>query len=126
MPVEAYYVGSRADILVYANQRGEVLAADFIDELPESEQKKIIRLLKEFGDRGEIHNTEKFRLEQKPIYAFKSYQVRIPCFYLPDRPRRTVVLTHGFMKQADKLPRRELEKAIQIYNEVIQTLTQQG
>jgi len=122
VPVELYYSGSRADILVYVNQRGEALAAEFIEGLSESDQKKVIRLLKEFAERGEIRNREKFKLEQKPIYAFKSYQIRIPCFYLPDSPKRTVVLTHGLIKKADKLPQRELDKAMQICNEVIQTL----
>ena len=125
MPVRLYYPGSGADILVYVNQRGEALAADFIDGLVETEQKKVVRLIKEFGDRGEIRNTQKFRLEQKPIYAFKSYQVRIPCFYLPDSPKRTIVLTHGFMKKTEKLPLKELARAIQIHDEVIQIPKQQ-
>lgn len=110
---------------MYVNQRGEGLAAGFIDELSDAEQKKDVSLLKEFGDRGEIRNTEKFKLEQKPIYAFKSYQVRIPCFYLPDSPKRTVVLTIGLIKKSDKLPPRELERAMQIHNEIIQSLKQQ-
>lgn len=121
MPVELYYSGSRADILVYVNQRGEALAVEFIERLPEQDKKKVVRLLREFGERGEIRNTQKFKLEEKPIYAFKSYQVRIPCFFLPDSPRRTIVLTHGLIKKADKLPQRELEKAMQICKEVIHT-----
>ena len=118
MPVRHYYSGNGADIQLYENQRGDVLAAEFVDGLPEGDQLKIVRLLKEFAERGEIRNTQKFRLEQKPIYAFKSFQIRILCFYLPGSSKRTIVLTHGFVKKGDKLPKREILKALHIYDEI--------
>jgi len=116
---ELYYSGYEAEIRVYVNQRGDALASNFINGLLDRDKKKIVRLLQEFGDRGEIRNVQKFKLEEKPIYAFKAYQVRIPAFYLPGSPRRTIVLTHGFLKKADKMPPQEFQRALQIYNEVV-------
>jgi hypothetical protein len=119
VPVRTYYPGSGAVIQVYENQRGEALAANFIDGLSDDQRLKFVRLLREFGERGEIRNTQRFRLEQKPIYAFKSNQNRILCFYLPDASNRTIILTHGFVKKGGKLPKRELARALQIYDEIV-------
>jgi hypothetical protein len=80
---------------------------------------KTVRLIQEFANRGEIRNQEKFRLEGKPIYAFKSFQVRILCFYLPNAPRRTLVLTHGFIKKSDNLPRAQIEETKRIFLEIV-------
>jgi phage-related protein len=97
------------------------MAADFIDGLSIPDQKKAVRLLKEFADRGEIRNREKFRLEEPPIYALKSFQVRILCFFLPKAPKRTLVLTHGFIKKSDDAPTAEIERAKRIYVEVVES-----
>ncbi len=113
------YSGLKTDIYAYCNPRGECLALDFIYSLDESSQSKIVRLLKEFAERGEIHNSEKFRLEKKPIFAFKSYQTRILCFFYPDAQKKRIVLTHGFLKKKNSLPKSELVKAQQIYVEVM-------
>jgi hypothetical protein len=118
VPVRQYYSGNGADIQVYENKRGDALAADFVDGLPEGDQVKDVRLMKEFAERGEIRNTQKFRLEQKPIYTLESFQIRILCFYLPGSSKRTIILTHGFVKKGDKLPKRELSKALQIHGEI--------
>jgi hypothetical protein len=111
---------------VYVNPRGDALVPDFIEGLAQSDQKKIIQLIRHFGDHGEILNPEKFRLEDKPIYALKSYQIRIPCFYLPEQAKRTLVLTHGFIKKSPKMPKPELEKAKTIHRAVILHLQHPG
>jgi hypothetical protein len=80
----------------------------------------VVRLLHEFALRGQILNHEKFRLENHPIYAFKSFQVRILCFFYPGASRRSLVLTHGFIKKQDHLPKSELEKALRIYKEIFE------
>lgn len=115
---DLYVSGREADILVVVNDRGTSPVSDFIDKLDRSDQIKIARLLLEFAERGEIVNTEKFKIEEKPIYAFKARQVRILCFFLPNAQRKTVVLTNGFIKKSQKLPRTELERARKIYSEV--------
>ncbi len=119
MPVELLIEGKEADIFVYKNLRGEPLAFSFIQSLTAADGAKIVRLLEEFAARGEIKNIEKFRLEEKPIFAFKSYQTRLLCFYLPNFAKRSVVLTHGFTKKQNRIPRSELKKATAIYNEIV-------
>jgi hypothetical protein len=119
VPIKLLLAGDGAEIYVYVNQRGDAIASDFIDGLSLSDAKKIVALLRRFADRGEVQNREKFRLEEKPIYAFKSSQVRLLCFYLPDASKRTIVLTHGLIKKQDELPPPELIKAKRIYAEVV-------
>lgn len=119
MPIKLLIEGKEADVYVYLNPRGDPLAFDFIQLLNDKDQLKIVRLLHDFAERGEIRNSEKFRLEEKQIFVFKSYQTRILCFYLPKAVKRTVVLTHGFIKKKDKIPRSELEQAKNIYKEIV-------
>ncbi len=123
MAIELYIPGQNADIYAYINPRGEALAVDFLEGLILSDRKKTLRLLEEFARSGEIRNKEKFRFEEKPIYAFKSFQVRILCFYLPRSLKRTIVLTHGYIKKRQDLPPAELEKAQRIYKEIVNNLT---
>lgn len=119
MSIELYHQGHKADIYVYLNPRGEALVADFIDSLNQEDQAKVVQLIRFFGEHGEIRNTQKFRLEEKPVYVLKSYQIRIPCFYLPQQGKRTLVLTHGFIKKSPRMPKPELERARNIYREVV-------
>jgi hypothetical protein len=115
----------QAEILAYVDSRGKTLSLEFIEGLNESDQKKILRLLEEFTRRGEIRNREKFRFEEKPIYAFKSYQVRILCFFMPNAKKTTIVLTHGFIKKKDDMPPSELKRAKRIYQEISSQFTQE-
>jgi phage-related protein len=119
MAIKLVIKGQSADVCVYVNPRGRALALDFIDNIDNIDRPKIVRLLKDFADRGEIQNTEKFRAEKKPIFAFKSYQYRILCFYLPKAKKKTIILTHGFTKKQNRMPQSELMSAQKIYNEVV-------
>jgi hypothetical protein len=107
--------GAKADIYVYApNKRRKSEVETFIDNLSKSEQKKVLALLNYFAENGFIRNEEKFKLEQKPIYSFKCYQIRICCFFYPKAPKKSIVLTNSFKKKKDRMPQTELEKALSI------------
>lgn len=119
MNVERYVLGARADVLIYVDDRGNAPAHEFIEDLPQSDQKKVICLLQEFADRGEIRNREKFRHEEGPIFAFKSFRVRLLCFYYANPYKRILVLTHGLSKKRNELPPAELERAHRIRREIL-------
>lgn len=118
MPIKLLTSGTKSDIFVYIDYRQACPTTDFIDELTKSEQVKIIALINRFAQHGEIRNEQKFRIEESPIFTFKSFQVRVPCFFLPGAEKRAIVLTHAFKKKSDKIPKQELERARRIYNEV--------
>lgn len=90
--------------------------------LPKSDRRKVAALFDLFADFGEIRNREKFVLEEKPIFAFKSFRIRICCFFIPNASRRSIVLTHGFIKKKDDMPKEELDRAMRIHAEEIHHL----
>jgi hypothetical protein len=76
MLVRELYARPAARLAVYVDDIGRCPTIDFIDELPESEKKKLIRLFQRTCEIGIPNNREKFRKEKGEIYAFKSFQVR--------------------------------------------------
>jgi len=119
MLVRELYARPAARLAVYVDDIGRCPTIDFIDELPESEKKKLIRLFQRTCEIGIPNNREKFRKEKGEIYAFKSFQVRVLCFYLPGQSRRTLVLTHALKKKADELKASELDRAAEIRKKVL-------
>lgn len=117
--IEILVSGDKADIFVYKDDNGNKPVLLFIDQLQKNDQSKIFPLLNLFAEKGEIRNDEKFKLEEKPIFAFKSYQVRLFCFFLPKASKKSLVLTHGYIKKKNKVPKKELDKAKNIYHKVI-------
>lgn len=116
--IEILISGEKADIFVYRDDSGVKPVIFFIDQLQINVQSKIFPLLQLFADKGEIRNDEKFKLEEKPIFVFKSYQVRLYCFFYPKASKKTLVLTHGYIKKKNKVPKIELDKAKKIFQKV--------
>lgn len=92
------------------------LVQEFIDELQELDQMKILVLLKYAGDYGPPRNLEKFKKLEDDIWEFKSFQVRLLCFF--DK-NQLIILTHGFVKKSKKTPKSEIEKAKRLQKEYL-------
>ncbi|MFY9268250.1 MAG: type II toxin-antitoxin system RelE/ParE family toxin [Candidatus Manganitrophaceae bacterium] len=116
MKLEPIYKGP-AFALYGIVQSTECLVQEFIDTLPQAEQKKIIALLKRTADHGLPKNEEKFKKLWDDLFEFKTGQVRIICFF--DKGR-LIILTHGFLKKSQKTPRTEVEKARRLMNMYLQ------
>ena len=101
--------------IVYAvDKNGRSPGKEFFESLDPKEQAKLLRLYSLLGNDGWIANKEKFRQLQEGCYEFKSFQIRMPCFFLPDG---VVLITHGFRKKRDRTPRQEIERAKRIFEE---------
>lgn len=89
---------------------GSCPAGDFLDALDEGDRQKMDVLFERLGDTGRITNKEKFKkLEgSDKIFAFKSFQIRIPCFFTADK---RVMLCFGLKKKKDKYSNPEIERA---------------
>lgn len=109
--MKEFIEGSRADIITYLDSRGCNPIQEFLEELSPNDRKKIGSLFRMFAELSEIKNTEKFRNEGDGIFVFKSFQVRVCCFFLSGREKKTLVLTNGFIKKQDKMPKREKQRA---------------
>ena len=97
------YLGRRFNVRALVVDR-HCLAQEFIDELEESDQKKIFVLLRYTGDNGPPKNLEKFKKLEEDIWEFKSFQVRLLCFF--DK-NQLIILTHGFVKKSKKTTKSE-------------------
>jgi hypothetical protein len=112
--------GVQGDIRAWVSHRDDCPVLRYLeDDAEQRDVATIHRLFLAFAERGMIRNTTKFRMERAPIYVFKAGRVRICCFFLPDAPRPTLVLTHGFTKQSQKMNPREYERAMRIYHDII-------
>lgn len=103
------FEGKVFDIEWYFTEREESQAKEYFEELEGGQQDKAMNLFQLMGNVGKILNKEKFRNEGNHIYAFKIKPDRFLCFFAEDK---RVIITNGFTKKTDKLPKNEKERAV--------------
>ena len=96
----------------YATTGGEVPTEEFLDALSDKVVQKIIAVI-ELAETERIVSTRFFKkLSGTELYEFRirweSNIYRLLCFF--DRDSK-VVITHGFVKKAQKTPQREIQRA---------------
>lgn len=90
-------------------------AEAFYNDLSVGEQAKILTIFKYLGTQGKCHNRQKFKkIEGTDFFEVKSHQIRMPCYFTPDSK---IVITHGFRKKGDAIPREEINRAERIKQE---------
>lgn len=114
MSTAILYRGKQYDLLSVTHD-GKSQVKEFIKTLPQSDQKKIFALLCRTADHGTLSNEEKFRKLDDGIWEFKSFQVRLLCYF---ERHRLIILTHGFIKKKDRTPKSEIDRAIRIRDEL--------
>lgn len=87
---------------------------EFIDELNESDKKKIFALLEWTADHGAPKNEQKFKKVDDNLFELKANQVRIFCTF---EKGKILLLISGFVKKKNKTPENEKNKAINLLNE---------
>lgn len=104
------YTGPRFDLYeVVVDDRH--LLREFIDELSEADQKKLVALFKHAAEHGPPRNEQKFKKLSDDLFEFKSFQIRIFCAF---RGKSILVLTHGIKKKKDRHDQKDLQKAREI------------
>lgn len=93
---ELLYEGQKSNIYG-VTKSAKCPARDFIEDLSDAEQKKVVRLLLRAANGGPIWNEQKSKYIEG-ILEFKSKQIRLFYFY----DRAAVVLTHGWIKKANR------------------------
>ena len=106
------YEGRKAIVECLFLADGSCPAGDFLDALSDSDRRKLDVLFEMMGDHGEIRNREKFKKlkDTDGLFEFKSFQVRLPCFFVPGLPRR-VMLLFGLTKKGDNLKPADVRRA---------------
>ena len=103
------YSGEKFTLEWYYDQNGKSAAYEFYRKESEELQKKFLVLVRRIGDFGKIFDKTKFRHETDGIFAFKPQPDRYLSFFTDGKK---IIVTNGFRKKTDKLPRKEKDLAM--------------
>jgi phage-related protein len=103
------YSGEKFTLDWYYDKNGNSIAYDYFLSSTEGLQDKFLILVKKIADFGKIYDITKFRNEGDGIYAFKPQPNRYLSFFTSGRK---IIITNGFRKKPDKLPKNEKELAM--------------
>jgi len=104
------------NIVFYVDHRGKCPSREFIEELPVMEQAKIrnvLRLLQEFGSNLSMPDAKQIKGK---LWELRPGGVRL--FYFAYIERQFVIL-HGYRKQSQKTPDREIDIAMRRMQELM-------
>jgi phage-related protein len=113
------YEGDQFVIEWFFDEKGNSEALAFFNSLSAVQQRKTLMLFKRMGDFGKISDTEKFNNEGDQIYAFKPQPDRFLCFFYTGRK---IIITNGFHKKTQKLPKNEKNTALKVREDYEQRL----
>ena len=103
------YEGEALTVEWFFNEKGKSEALDFFETLSDTQKRKTLMLFKRIGDFGKISDITKFRNEGEKIFAFKPQPDRFLSFFYAGKK---IVVTNGFRKKAQKLPKKEKNLAL--------------
>ena len=105
------YQGERYVIEWFHSDKGKSPALEYYQSLPAADRRKVLRLFQLMGETGQIHNKTMFRNEGDKIYAFKPQPHRFLSFFFEGNK---VIITNGFIKKQQKLPKLEKDRALRL------------
>ena len=114
------YSGEKFTLEWYYDKNGKSVAYDYFMESTEDLQDKFLVLIKKIGEFGKIYDITKFRNEGDGIYAFKPQPDRYLSFFTDGRK---IIITNGFRKKTEKLPKNEKELAIKYRQDYLERKT---
>ncbi len=115
MRLELIAAGSASGFTIYALPG----VREFLEALSGNDEDSTIALLEYVATQGIPRNDKKCNSEGDGFFALKPGRVRLLFFYEPDL-RRVIVVTHGYFKQGQKMPRREFRRAEKLRAEVLE------
>jgi phage-related protein len=111
------YAGSYYTLEWYYDKNGNSAVYNYFLKTTQEQKRKFLMLAKKMGDFGKIFDITKFRNEGDGIFAFKPQPDRYLSFFTDGKK---IIVTNGFLKKTDKLPKREKELAIKMKNDYFQ------
>jgi len=103
------YAGECYTIEWYFDCTGYSQAYEYFLKTSDSQKRKFFVLIKRMSEFGKISDITKFRNEDDGIYAFKPKPDRYLSFFIKGKK---IIITNGFTKRVQKLPKNEKEKAM--------------
>ncbi len=108
------YRGRVFQIEWYFDTNGKSQALEYAEKLSLSDKAKLENLLRLMGNMGRIRNPSKFRPEGDQIFALKPQPHRFLCFFFEGGK---MIITNGFIKKQNQLPKKEKERALRYMND---------
>ena len=96
--------------ILWAAVSDEYPAQVYFEGLPEKDRARAEALFRKMAAAGRITNKLQFNNEGEDIWCFKPGGHRFACFF----DRLDCLVTHGFKKQHQKMPRNELRRALSV------------
>ncbi|MFB8209199.1 type II toxin-antitoxin system RelE/ParE family toxin [Streptomyces sp. NPDC056010] len=120
-----YERGATLMIEAARTTEGKFEAEEFIADLENKIRRKgnlqrladIAVRMEEFADRGALRIPLQLNHLRDDIWEIKAGDVRLPFFYCEHFTGKTVRLTHGFLKESQKTPRKHIVKALWVMRE---------
>lgn len=119
MPLFFDYITGTEKAKVYLCKENE--RSNFFDDLKghyPKEFKILLRQIERFANFGLIHDETKFKHLDNGIYEFKTPKTRVLCYMLSGVMPKTILLTNYFVKQKNKAPVKEIDKARRLVAEI--------
>lgn len=103
------YIGERYTIKCLELADQSCPTWDFLEALDKSDRTKLMVLFTRFADAGHISNDTKFKKVEgsEKIFEFKSFQIRIFCFF----DGKVLLLADAIRKKQDKHKRTDVDRA---------------
>jgi phage-related protein len=108
------YKGNSLTIEWFFDKNGKSEALEYFEQLSDVQKRKTLLLFKRLGDFGKIADKTKFRNEGDKIFAFKPQPDSFLSFFYVEKK---IVVTNGFLKKSQKLPKKEKDLALKRMNE---------
>ena len=114
------YSGDKFTIEWYYDKTGKSVSYDYFLGSTKEQRRKFLTLVKRMGDFGKIFDETKFNYEGDGIYAFKPQPDRYLSFFTDGQK---IIVTNGFTKKTDKLPKKEKDLAIKYRQDYLERKT---
>ncbi|MBW2085377.1 MAG: type II toxin-antitoxin system RelE/ParE family toxin, partial [Deltaproteobacteria bacterium] len=97
---------------------GTYPAKEYLENLEPRVKAKFEALISTMAEVGSIWNEEKFRFLEEGFFEFKHTRPHHRIIgYFTKKAQGRIVLTHGYQKQTNKIPRAEIKRAKYIKDE---------
>jgi phage-related protein len=103
------YIGQCFTVEWYFDATGYSQAYEYFESTTQAQKRKFFVLVKRIAEYGKITDITKFRNEGDGLYAFKPQPDRYLSFFIKGK---RIVITNGFCKRTDKLPKAEKERSL--------------
>ena len=103
------YIGQCFTVEWYFDRNGYSQPYEYFLSTTQAQKRKFFVLVKRIAEFGKISDITKFRNEGDGIYAFKPQPDIYLSFFIKGKK---IVITNGFCKRTEKLPKTEKERAL--------------